>query len=199
MIPEVVLVDGGGSNLGSVRYALERLGARVRVSHEPEVIRDASHVILPGVGASGPAMARLREFNIDSVIRSLHQPLLGVCLGMQLLYQRSEEGGTDCLGLLPGEVQHINADENVRVPHMGWNRVHVEREDALLDGIPADAAYAYFVHSYAAAPDRYTLAYTEHGQTFAAVIRRDNICGTQFHPERSGDFGARLLGNFLRL
>ena len=145
-----VIVDGGGSNLGSVRYALERLGVRAEVSSDAETIRRASHVILPGVGAAGIAMARLRAGGLDRVLTTLKQPLLGVCLGMQLLFEHSEEGDTACLGILPGKVRRIPANGNLRVPHMGWNALRVEREEPLLAGINADSAYVYFVHSYAA-------------------------------------------------
>lgn len=195
----VVVVDSGGSNLGSVRYALERLGVQPRISHDPHVIRDADHVILPGVGAARPTMQRLRETGLDQVIRALTQPLLGVCLGMQLLFERSDEGDVDCLGLLPGQVRRIELQDDVRVPHMGWNEICIECEDKLLEGLPLQGAYAYFVHSYAAPITWDTLACTEHGQPFAAVVRRDQVCGMQFHPERSGELGARLLNNFLRL
>lgn len=195
----VVVVDSGGSNLGSVRYALERLGVPARISYDAHAIRHADHVILPGVGAANVAMGRLREYALDQVLRELKQPLLGVCLGMQLLFERSEEGDTECLGLLPGAAQHIEAGENVRVPHMGWNALHIERDDPLLEGMAPDSGYAYFVHSYAVLPDRHTLAQSEYGRAFSAVVRRDNICGMQFHPERSGKLGARLLSNFLKL
>jgi imidazole glycerol-phosphate synthase subunit HisH len=195
----VVVVDSGGSNLGSVRYALERLGVRAHVSSEMGVIRHASHVILPGVGAADVAMERLHRYELNKVLRELKQPLLGVCLGMQLLFERSEEGDTECLGLLPGKAYRIEANETVRVPHIGWNALHIERDDPLLSGIAPDSDYAYFVHSYAVQPDQYTLAQTEHGRAFSAVIRCGNVCGMQFHPERSGFLGARLLANFLRL
>ena len=195
---DVVLVDGGGTNIGSVRYALERLGIAAQLSADPARIRAASHVILPGVGAAAPGMARLREAGLVEVVRALRQPLLGVCLGMQLLFEHSEEGDTACLGLLPGTVRHIPQSSNVRVPHMGWNELRRERDDPLLDGI-ADGAFAYFVHGYAAPLSGDTLASVEHGARFSAVVRRGNVCGMQFHPERSAACGARLLANFLAL
>ena len=193
----VVLVDSGGANIGSVRYALERLGVQAAMSGEADVIRAADRVILPGVGAAGPAMARLNELGLVDVLRSLAQPLLGICLGMQLLFDDSEEGGVACLGLVPGRVRRMPESPGVRVPHMGWNRLQPTRPSLLLDGIP-DGAQAYFVHSYAAPVTDDCLARCGHGADFAAVVQRGNVGGAQFHPERSAATGARLLENFLR-
>ena len=196
--PEVVLVDGGGTNIGSVRYALQRLGVEAQMTADPERIRAASHVILPGVGAAAPGMARLREAGLIEVLRDLPQPLLGVCLGMQLLFEHSEESDTECLGLLPGVVRQFSQRGDLRIPHMGWNDLLVERGDRLLSGI-GDESYAYFVHSYAAPVGAATLASTDYGGAFSAIVRRGNVCGMQFHPERSAALGARLLRNFLEL
>lgn len=193
---DVLLVDSGGANIGSVRYALERLGVRAVLSADPAEIRAAGRVILPGVGAARPAMALLRERGLVEVIRSLTQPLLGICLGMQLLFDASEEGEVECLGLIPGRVRSLRPAPGIRVPHMGWNRLDRVRDDALLAGI-ADDAQAYFVHGYAAPVNEHTLATSTHGEAFAAVVRRGNFYGAQFHPERSADVGARLLSNFL--
>lgn len=193
---DVVLVDAGGTNIGSVCYALERLGVDAAMSADPARIRAASHVILPGVGAAAEGMKRLRESKLDEVIRGLAQPVLGVCLGMQLLFEHSEEGDTSCLGLLPGRVRRLQGSVGLRVPHMGWNRLQVERDDALLAGL-GERDHAYFVHGYAAPVSSCTLAGTEHGVHFSAVVRHANFCGMQFHPERSGALGARLLKNFL--
>ena len=193
----VVLVDSGGANIGSVRYALERLGVQAVMSADADVIRAADRVILPGVGAAGPAMARLDELALVDVLRSLSQPLLGICLGMQLLFDDSEEGDVACLGLLPGRVRRMPESPGVRVPHMGWNRLRPTRASSLLDGI-ADGAQAYFVHSYAAPVTDDCLASCGHGADFAAVVQRGNVTGAQFHPERSAATGARLLENFLR-
>jgi glutamine amidotransferase len=195
---DVVLVDGGGTNIGSVRYALQRLGVDAEMSADAARISAASHVILPGVGAAGPGMAKLREAGLGEVLRGLCQPLLGVCLGMQLLYEHSEEGDTECLGLLPGSVTHFPANGRLRVPHMGWNRLRVEREDPLLAEL-GDEPYAYFVHSYAAPVTAATIASSDHGERFSAIVRQGNVCGMQFHPERSATVGARLLRNFLEL
>ncbi len=193
---EVVLVDAGGTNIGSLRYAFERLGIGVELSADAARIRAASHVILPGVGAAAPGMARLREAGLVEVLRGLTQPVLGVCLGMQLLFEHSEEGDTPCLGIIPGRVRRIVGDEHRRVPHMGWNRLAIERCDALLAGIDAHA-WAYFVHGYAAAVDTHTLARVDHGESFAAIVRVRNFTGMQFHPARSSALGARLLANFI--
>ena len=195
---DVVLVDGGGTNIGSVRYALQRLGLDAEMTADAGRISAASHVILPGVGAAGPGMKKLREAGLAEVLRGLRQPLLGVCLGMQLLYERSEEGDTECLGLLSGVVEHFPARQGLRIPHMGWNVLRVERDDALLDDV-GEAPYGYFVHSYAAPITSATIASTEHGGRFSAIVRQGNVCGMQFHPERSAAVGARLLRNFLEL
>ncbi len=195
---EVLLVDCGGANIGSVLYALERLGARAKLSADPAEIRVAERVILPGVGAAGPAMASLRERGLVEAVRGLSQPLLGICLGMQLLFDSSEEGDAECLGLIPGRVRALSPAPGIRVPHMGWNSLDKSGDDALLDGI-ADGAQAYFVHGYAAPVGDCTLATSTHGEAFAAVVRRGNFHGAQFHPERSADVGARLLANFLAL
>ena len=193
---DVVLVDAGGTNLGSVRYALERLGVVAELSTDAQRIRTATHVILPGVGAAAPGMARLRAAGLIDVLRALEQPVLGVCLGMQLLFEHSEEGDTRCLGVIPGRIRRIENGIGRRVPHMGWNRLRRERDDVLLEGI-ADDAQVYFVHSYAVLVGAHTVASAEHGSAMSAIVRWRNFCGMQFHPERSAAAGARLLANFL--
>ncbi|MCE7950907.1 MAG: imidazole glycerol phosphate synthase subunit HisH [Xanthomonadales bacterium PRO7] len=193
----VVLVDAGGANIGSMRHALRRLGADASLASDAEEIRAATHVILPGVGAAAPGMRRLRESGLIGVVRGLTQPVLGVCLGMQLLFEYSEEGDTKCLDVLPGRLCRFD-DTAVRVPHMGWNALRMERSSSLFSGIPA-GAYAYFVHSYAAPVGACTLASCDYGGAFSAAVRRENFNGVQFHPERSADVGARLLANFLAL
>lgn len=193
----LVLVDSGGANIGSVQYALQRLGVESRLSADTDEIRAADRVILPGVGAAGPGMARLRELGLVETLRGLRQPLLGICLGMQLLFESSEEGEVETLGLLPGRVGKLPRAAGLRVPHMGWNQLRSTRPSTLLDGI-ADEAYAYFVHSYAAPVTGDCVAMTHHGVPFAAVVAKGNVSGAQFHPERSADVGARLLRNFLR-
>jgi glutamine amidotransferase len=142
-------------------------------------------------------MARLRELGLVEVVRGLTQPLLGICLGMQLLFEGSEEGDVECLARIPGRVSRLNGGPGVRVPHMGWNALRPRREDPLLAGID-DGEQAYFVHSYAAPVSEHTLATAEHGAPFAAVVRHGLCWGAQFHPERSASTGARLLANFLQ-
>jgi len=195
---EVVLVDAGGTNIGSVRYALQRLGVEAPLTADAATIRAAAKVILPGVGAAGPAMARLRALGLVDLLRGLTQPVLGVCLGMQLLCAHSEEGDVDCLGLIPATVRRLAPAPGLRVPHMGWNRLRLRGTHPLLDGLGHDAQ-AYFVHSYAVPVGIDTLATAEHGAAFSAIVARGNFFGMQFHPERSAAVGARLLRNFLAL
>lgn len=194
----VVLVDAGGTNIGSVRYALQRLGVDTALTADAATIRVADKVILPGVGAAGPGMARLRELGLVELLRSLQQPVLGVCLGMQLLCTHSEEGDTACLGVIPAEVRRLHETPGVRVPHMGWNRLRRLRAHPLLAGL-GDDDQAYFVHSYAVPLGDFSLASADHAGEFSAVVARGNFHGMQFHPERSAAVGARLLKNFLDL
>ncbi|MFC4728840.1 imidazole glycerol phosphate synthase subunit HisH [Coralloluteibacterium thermophilus] len=193
----LVLVDSGGANLGSVRYALQRLGVEAPLVDRREDILRAERVILPGVGAAGPAMARLAELDLIDTLRTLRTPLLGVCVGMQILFETSEEGDAACLGLIPGRVRRLPEAPGVRVPHMGWNRLQPRIDSPLLDGIPA-GSWAYYVHSYAAPAGEHCVAASVHGEPFAAMVVRGNVAGAQFHPERSAEVGARLLENFLR-
>ena len=194
----VALVDAGGANLASVRHALERQGARVRLVRDADGLRDASRAVLPGVGAAAPAMARLREQGLDDALRTFDRPLLGVCLGMQLLHEHSEEGDVPCLGLMPGKVRALRPGASARVPHMGWNTLRVRRASPWLDGI-GDGAHAYFVHGFAVDAADDCIAECEYNGRFAAVVARSVVAGAQFHPERSGATGARLLRNFLDL
>ena len=193
----LALIDAGGANLGSVRYALERLGVEARIVRDADGLCGAQRVILPGVGAAAPAMALLRERGLDVVLRALPVPLLGICLGMQLLFDASEEGDVACLGLLPGTVRKMQGSDALRVPHMGWNTLEQMRASELLVGMPTPA-YAYFVHGYAAPVTDDCIASSTHGQPFAACVQRGRIAGMQFHPERSAAVGSQLLANFLR-
>ena len=194
----VGLIDAGGANLGSVRYALERLGVDVRMVREPAELNDVQCVILPGVGAAAEGMRRLHAQGLVQPLRELQVPLLGICLGMQLLFERSEEGEVECLGLLPGVVHRMQPAEGVRVPHMGWNTLLMLRESPLLNGVVTGSS-AYFVHSYAAPVTSDTVAACDHGGQFTAVVQRGRLCGAQFHPERSADAGARILRNFIEI
>ena len=194
----VGLIDAGGANLGSVRYALERLGVDVRMVREPAELNGVQCVILPGVGAAAEGMRRLHAQGLVQPLRELQVPLMGICLGMQLLFERSEEGQVECLGLLPGVVHRMQPAEGVRVPHMGWNTLLMLRESPLLNGVVTGSS-AYFVHSYAAPVTSDTVAACDHGGQFAAVVQRGRLCGAQFHPERSADAGARILRNFIEI
>lgn len=193
----LTLIDAGGANLGSVRYALERLGVDARIVRDADGLQGAARVILPGVGAATPAMALLRERGLDDALRALDVPLLGICLGMQLLFDASEEGDVACLGLLPGTVRRMQGSAALRVPHMGWNTLELVRDSVLLEGTAAPA-HAYFVHGYAAPVTDDCIAACTHGEQFAACVQRGRIAGMQFHPERSADVGSQLLANFLR-
>lgn len=195
---QVIIVDSGGANLASLQFALQRLDARAIVTSDPAVIHSAARVILPGVGAARDAMGRLHASGLDEVIPQLKQPVLGICLGMQLLFERSEEGESACLGVIPGAVTRMRAEAGRPIPHMGWNELKSRRNDPLLEDI-ADGSHVYFVHGYAAPLSDATLATTEYGEDLPAVVRHDNFWGTQFHPERSGAVGARVLANFLRI
>ena len=194
---DVVLLNSGGSNYTSLQAAFERLGARCQQSADPERIRAASHVVLPGVGSAESAMAAITAQQFAPLIASLKQPLLGICLGMQILFESSEESDTRCLGLLPGNVRKLAPGPGIRIPHMGWNSIENLNPHPLLQGL--DGADFYFVHSYAALPGPDSLAVCRHGQDFTAAVGRGNRMGVQFHPERSGAQGQRLLGNFLAL
>jgi len=192
----VVLVDSGGANIGSVRYALQRLGVEAALTADPAAIRAAERVILPGVGAAAPAMARLHESGLYDVLRSLEQPVLGVCLGMQLLCTHSAEGDVDGLGVIDAPVRSLRGGDGLRVPHMGWNRVCGTAAHPLCAGA-AGAGWAYFVHGYAVPVCAATLATCEYGETFSAAIGHANFMGVQFHPERSATLGQAVLRNFL--
>lgn len=195
---DVALIDAGGANLGSVRYALERLGVEARLVRDAEGLRGAERVILPGVGAAPEGMARLHAQGLVEPLRQLQVPLIGICLGMQLLFERSEEGDVECLGLLGGVVRHMRPAVGVRVPHMGWNRLEPMRPSPLTEGLPLHSS-AYFVHSYSAPISADTVAACDHGGLFAAIVHNGLRCGAQFHPERSAETGARLLRNFLEM
>ena len=195
---DVVIIDSGGANLASLRFALDRLGARSAVSADPREIAAAPRVLLPGVGAAADAMQRLHALGLVDCLRKLQQPLLGICLGMQLLYTHSEEGDTPCLGLVPGTVRRIHAAPGLTVPHMGWNTCDTLGTDPLLAGVSA-SDYFYFVHSFAAPVSAATTASVDYGGPFSAAVAHGTFRGVQFHPERSAQAGARVLASFLRL
>ena len=193
----VVILDTGCANLSSVKYAIQRLGYEPKISREPDVVLTADKLFLPGVGTSQAAMQQLRERNLIELIKACTQPVLGICLGMQLLASRSDEGNTDTLGIIDTPVETMK-DYGLPLPHMGWNRVYPKAGDRLFRGIE-DGAYFYFVHSYAMPVNPYTIAQCHYGEPFTAAVQKDNFYGVQFHPERSGAAGAQLLKNFLEM
>jgi len=198
MAVDVAIIDGGGANIASLQFALQRLGVNGTLTREADRIRAASHVILPGVGAAADAMTRLRASGLDRLIPTLEQPVLGICLGLQLLAEHSEEEDTLCLGIVPGSVRRLAASPDFPVPNMGWCALDRQRHHPLMNGL-GESAWCYFVHSYILEPGDFTLATAEHTQPFTAVLARHNFYATQFHPERSSRAGARLLANFLEL
>lgn len=195
----VAVVKTGAGNTASVQFALERLGAAARITDDPVEIAEAERVILPGVGAAAFAMRRLDELGLTPVIRGFARPLLGVCLGQQLLFETSEEGqGADLLGFIPGAVTRLDPGPGLPVPHMGWSRLTTRRDDPLLEGVEP-GAHVYFVHAFVCPDGPATLARAEYGGPVPAVVRAANRWGCQFHPERSAATGARILKNFLEL
>jgi glutamine amidotransferase len=195
----VAIIASGGANIASLQFALERLHVESELSADPERIRGASHVILPGVGAAADAMARLRASGLDRVIPTLEQPVLGICLGMQLLFEASAEGDSECLKIIPGKAERLLGEPGRPVPHMGWNTLQIGAQSPLLQGIAPSGAYAYFVHSFAVDLSAATVATCSYGRVFSACVRRDNFHGVQFHPERSAGTGAQILRNFVAM
>jgi len=195
---KTVIVNSGCANIASVKFAFERLGASVYVSSDIQEISKADRVILPGVGTFDFAMSGLVNNQLVNAIKSLNQPVLGICLGMQLYFDGSAEGVTQGLGLAKGMANKFLSEPNLPVPHMGWNQLENLSDDPLLKGLD-EGAYVYFVHSYFIPLGETTLAETTYGETFSASVRRKNFWGCQFHPERSGDVGATILHNFLNL
>ena len=194
----LAIIDSGGANIASLQFAVQRLGVKSDLTTDPKRLKSASHVLLPGVGAAADCMSRLQSAGLVDTIRELKQPMLGICVGMQLLFESSEEGDVACLGVLSGRVRRFNDRNGLPIPHMGWNQLEFKRQSPLLNDI-ANGDYVYFVHSYAAPVSELTLAATEYGDQFAAVVQRGNVYGAQFHPERSAKVGAQLIKNFLEL
>jgi glutamine amidotransferase len=196
---DLVVIGSCGANLASLSFALQRLGVTAPVTEDPARVAAASHVILPGVGAAAPAMRRLEQAGLATLVPRLTQPVLGICLGMQLLFARSEEDDARCLGVIDGEVRRLPQTPDLPVPEMGWNEIEpVNGASPLLRGL-APGAFAYFVHSYAVPPGAYTRAVADYGGPFSAVVEQANFFGTQFHPERSAATGARILNNFINI
>ena len=193
----IAIVDYKMGNLRSVENALRRLGADFVVTADADVIRRADKVLLPGVGNAAEAMENLRAADLVDVIRSLRQPVLGICVGMQVMCRHSEEGDVDCLGIFDARVKRFLPAPEVKVPHMGWNRIG-NLETKLFKDLDG-GSYVYFVHSYypELCPD--TIATATHGVMFSAALKYENFYGTQFHPEKSGDVGECIIANFLKL
>ena len=193
---KVAIVKYNGGNTASVANALVRLGVEPLITDSADVLRAADKVIFPGVGEASTAMKYLRERGLDAVIRSLTQPVLGICLGMQLMCETSEENATECLGIMPYRVRRFES-ETLKIPHTGWNRI-TQLNSPFFDGV-ADGKRVYFVHGYYVETGELTTAICEYGQTFSASISRDNFHAIQFHPEKSGAIGEHILRNFLFL
>ncbi|MEZ5345949.1 MAG: imidazole glycerol phosphate synthase subunit HisH [Pyrinomonadaceae bacterium] len=192
----IAIVKYNAGNIESVKNALRRLGADAIVSDDAGVIASADKVIFPGVGEAASAMKYLRERNLDSVIRSLSQPVLGICLGMQLLCSHSEENDTDCLGIVPNKVS-LFPPSGLKVPHIGWNRIS-DLGSALFSGID-DGSFVYFVHSYFVEKGDTTIAKSDYGVNFSAALNYKNFYAVQFHTEKSGAAGDKILENFLKI
>lgn len=192
----IAIIDYKMGNLRSVENALKRLGAEFTVTADADIIRSADRVLLPGVGNAAEAMENLRKADLMQVIRSLRRPVLGICVGMQVMCRHSEEGDCDCLNIFDSHVKRFVPTPELKVPHMGWNRIS-NLESKLFKGIDG-GEYVYFVHSYypELCPD--TIATTTHGVMFSAALKYENFYGTQFHPEKSGDVGERIIENFLK-
>lgn len=189
----LAIVDLGCGNLGSVAIAFERFGAAPSITADPEQISAAERVVLPGVGAAGFAMERIDALSLGETLRSLRQPVLGICLGMQLLFEESEEANAACLGIIPGRVRRLEPAPERPVPHMGWSRLAVSDPRTGL----SDGDYVYFSHSFACDPGPATRVSANYGREVPAVVAKDNFWGAQFHPERSGEAGARFLQAWL--
>ena len=191
----ITIIDTGCANLSSVKFAIKRLGYQAEISRDLTKLKQADKLLLPGVGTANAAMHNLQQRNLIATIQQLTQPVLGICLGMQLMTSFSQEGNLQTLGLMSGETQKL-PDNGLPLPHMGWNQVNFAENEALFADIP-NGSYFYFVHSYAVLPNENTIATCEYGVPFSAALHKDNFYGVQFHPERSGKVGAQLLRNFI--
>lgn len=194
----IAVINLGVGNTASVMFALDRLGARARLTSNASEITDAERIILPGVGAAAHAMKKIDEAGVREALVNTTRPVLGICLGQQILFERSEEGGAPCLGVLPGAVTKLEGGRDLPVPHVGWTKIGIERENPLFEGVKS-GDYCYFAHSYAHGADDGTIATSAYGTIFSAAVSRANFYGCQFHPERSGEVGRRILSNFLAL
>jgi imidazole glycerol-phosphate synthase subunit HisH len=194
---EIAIIQYNAGNIQSVLYALARLGLEATVTDDPAAIQRADRVIFPGVGEASSAMQYLRERNLDTLIQSLQQPVLGICLGMQLMCRNSEENDTDCLGIFDETVQKFEAGTAaLKIPQIGWNRI-VDLKTGLFEDVE-EGSHCYFVHSYFAAKGVHTIATTDYGIAYSAALKKDNFWGVQFHPEKSAAAGERILQNFIK-
>jgi glutamine amidotransferase len=194
----IAIIDSGGANIASVQFALERLGAESVLTKDVKIIQSADKVLLPGVGAAPIAMQNLAEYELIDCIRSLTQPVMGICLGMQLLFAVSPEGNTPLLGIFDADCETFTPAQGRSVPHMGWNRLSKQQDHPLLAGVD-EGAHVFFVHSYFAPVTAQTIAATNYGDDFTAIVAENNFMGCQFHPEKSGLVGAQILRNFLEM
>jgi len=193
----LAIIKYNAGNIQSVLNALERLGVNAEVTGDPAKIKSADKVIFPGVGEASSAMRSLKENDLDRIIQGLEQPVLGICVGMQLLCEHSEENDTDCLGIVPVKVKKFDGRLKLKVPQVGWNNIF-ELQSPLFKSIP-DKSYIYNVHSYYAEDSQYTIAKCEYGLQYAAAIKKDNFYGVQFHTEKSAEVGDKIIKNFLEL
>ena len=192
----LTIIDYGAGNVQSIAFAIQRLGVEAKLTSNPYEIESADRVIFPGVGHAGSAMDKLKSDGLDKLIPNLKQPVLGICLGMQLMCKSSEEGDTKALGIFDVEVKKFDLkEENLKVPQIGWNKIW-NLKSKLFDGMKED--YIYLVHSYYAPPTTETIASTDYGIPYSAALQKENFYGVQFHPEKSGGYGSRILENFLR-
>jgi glutamine amidotransferase len=197
-VSAIAIIDSGGANIASLLFAFERLGVGAELTTDPRTIGSAERVVLPGVGAARDAMQRLRDADLVDLIRRLEQPVLGICLGMQLLCEASEEEDVECLGIVPGVVRKLDASDGFAVPNMGWCATTKTSAHPVLEGI-GSGSWFYYLHSYALPVSSATIATANHRQEFSAMVWQDNFVAAQFHPERSSTAGAQLLRNFLEL
>ena len=193
---EIAIIDSGGANIASLVYALKRLNTSSVLTTDSEIIKNADRVLLPGVGAAKDAMYKLRKAGLVDVIKNLKQPVLGICLGMQLLSDFSEEENVECIGVIPGAASKLKASSTKPVPNMGWCSTEIISKNKILKNIKNNS-YFYYIHSYALPVSKFTIATAKHEKPFSAVIQKNNFFATQFHPERSSDEGSKLLANFL--
>ncbi|HNQ91874.1 MAG TPA: imidazole glycerol phosphate synthase subunit HisH [Alphaproteobacteria bacterium] len=196
----ITIVESGGANISSILFALERIGVKAEWTADADKIAKASRVMLPGVGAAAEAMKQLHALELDECIKSLTCPVMGICLGMQMLFETSEEGNAKMLGIIQSPVVKFREEPDKTIPHMGWNVVALEQKDHPLVADIDSGSFFYFVHSYYAPFGNYTVGACSHGsEKFSAIVAQDNFMGCQFHPERSGAVGSKILENFSRL